>query len=108
MTITEKLARIQNRSTLYELVAVKGDRRVLVCYCGKSVSKQWRAVTRRGAELVSLCGVPPTQLMVYNISGKYFEFGEWRITLSGRTQREAIIAGEHLFICDVCNPEVSA
>lgn len=82
-----KLARIANYSTRYEVELVHldtGERRLL-CYTRKTERGIRDYIFRHAAEVVTFCG-----------SDRLFKLsiGRWRIAFTGRTQREAIMAGE--------------
>lgn len=95
MTTIEKLTRIQNFGTRYELVADRGEDRVLICYTPrKSLRGIYDAVMARSAHIVRLTGAERTG----DASGMSLPIGDWLIHFSGRTQREAIIEGENQYV----------
>jgi hypothetical protein len=93
MTTEEKLARLKNRSTRYEIVLTNGTgTKFLVLYTAQhsyrglvaAIRQRYDAIlARTGGELPN--AAKPGQVFVGN---------EWRCFFSGRTQRDAIIAGE--------------
>jgi hypothetical protein len=86
-----KLEAIKNRATRYELVLQRGAERLRLCYTGrKNRHGLIDAIRRNGAELVQLTGAEAFKLE----AGPAAIMGDWRLSFSGRTQREAIIAGE--------------
>ncbi len=90
---TVKLKAIKNRATRYELVlSSEGSHQKLrLCYTGrKNRSGLMAAIRANGPELVKLTGASDFQLS----KGPAATLGSWRLAFSGRTQREAIIAGE--------------
>lgn len=90
-----KLEAIKNRATRYELVIERGAERLRLCYTGrKNRNGIIDAIRRNGAELVDLTGAESFKLGSGNCAGPSVLLGDWRICFSGRTQREAIIAGE--------------
>jgi len=91
-----KLARLKNYRSAYELILTNGTVRYLVCYTSrKSKIGAYRAAQKRFDSLMKATGgispwvAKPTEV---------FHGDEWRIYFSGRTQREAILAGELPFI----------
>ena len=118
MTTQEKLDRLTNRSTLYETVARHRTtgQTVLIGYCDKSVSRFYRSLASqvgtatRGEHLAALTGsdrmIPfdkyDRERFPLDISVRYAplvgQCGDWLIGFTGRTQRQAIIEGEHPFI----------
>ena len=95
MTKQEQLARLHNRLTSYEIVAVHADgRRVLIGYSvGKSKNGIYRMMTKNGplngarlglADDARMSGLPASKVQV----------GPWVVAYTGRTQRDAIIEGE--------------
>jgi hypothetical protein len=98
--LQERLDRLKNRRTLYELAAVLADRKVLVAYCGRrGRSGLWHACVKRGPELAALCGTD--RLTFATRAGDGATMGDWTIRFTGRTQRECYIEGELPFVCDV-------
>lgn len=103
LTKEQKLARIARYSTRYELAAVRGDQKVLVCYSASrsrqtilSLCRQW------AARLTALTGSETIGFAKKAEDGA--AMGAWKIRFTGRTQREAIIEGELPFIG--ADPEV--
>jgi hypothetical protein len=95
--IHNKLARLHNRRTAYELVAVNGDQRVLVCYSvERSRNAMFRACCKRGEALVALTGAERCTFAKRSADG--LSMGAWSIRFSGRTQRECYIEGELPYI----------
>ncbi len=104
MTTREKLERIHGYITRYELAAVKGDRRILVGYIVRtSFQGMLDACRKYGPQLIDVCQVSGTQLLIHNKTLKQIELGDWAIKLTGRTQRTAIVEGELPFIVDEWN-----
>ena len=94
-TTERKLAAIARYATAYEAVAVgpNGERR-LIAYCNpKSRDMLLKALRKRSAPFVALTGCAEVQASKRAADG--FTAGPWAIRYSGRTQREAILAGEH-------------
>ena len=93
MTTTQKLERLKNRSTAYELVATDGDRSVLICYTArKSFAGILQATLDRGDLLSDATGAID---ITWNKASKSIVTDNgWQIKLSGRTQRDAICNGE--------------
>jgi hypothetical protein len=86
-----KLDAIKNRATRYELVIQRGDERFRLCYTGRKNRRgmiDW--IFRNGKELAAFSGSEEVRFG----HGATAQLGDWHISFSGRTQREAIIAGE--------------
>jgi hypothetical protein len=93
MIIDEKLARLKNHNTRYEIVLTNGtDTKYLVLYTARHSQSGLRAAIRQryDAILVLTGGEAPFAVKRSDI----FKGREWRCFFSGRTQREAIIEGE--------------
>lgn len=96
MTIEDQLARLKNRQTRYEIVLTNGTAaKYLVLYTARHSQSGLRAAMRQryDALLVITGGAEPFVAKRTDI----FKANEWRCFFSGRTQREAIIEGEHPF-----------
>lgn len=98
MTDTQitKLERLSNHPTRYELVLsneATGQRFRLAYILRKNRSGLIDAIRRNGAELEAFTGST-----TFDLSKKGHpaaaQLGSWRASFSGRTQREAIQAGE--------------
>jgi hypothetical protein len=88
---TEKLESLRNFGTRYELVLERGAERFRLCYTGRKNRRGMiDAIFRLGAELGAFTG----QKEVRFGKGATAQLGDWAVRFSGRTQREAIIAGE--------------
>ncbi len=98
--VQERLSRIRNRRTLYELVVSHPDgRRVLLGYADRhSRNMLLRMARKHGQRLADLTG--EEQLTFAKFSRDGARIGEWSIKWTSRTQREAIIEGELPFIAD--------
>ena len=97
LTTLQKLERIKNRSTKYELVAVNGDNSVklLAGYCKRNKAGALSMLRMHADAWVKLTkddGVVK--------SGTGLKMGDWLFAFSGRTQRESIIGGELKFITE--------
>ena len=93
MTTEDKLARLKNRNTRYEIVLTNGtDTKFLVLYTAQHSQSGLRAAVRQryDAILVLTGGEAPFAAKRSDVSNG----NEWRCFFSGRTQREASIAGE--------------
>ena len=95
MTTEEKLARLKNRNTRYEIVLTNGtDTKFLVLYTAQHSQSGLRAAVRQRYDaILVLGGEAPFAAKRSDV----FNGNEWRCFFSGRTQREAIIEGEHPF-----------
>jgi len=108
MTRTERLARLQNRGTYYELAAVRGEQRRLIAYTQRRSRRGMLAACRNRAVLViALTGAEELQF------GKRAEdgatLGAWQVRFTGRTERDAIMEGELPFIGEMAKAaEVAA
>jgi hypothetical protein len=93
MTTEEKLARLKNRNTRYEIILTNGtDAKYLVLYTAQhSQSGLYAAVRQRYAAILVITG---GELPFAAKRSDIFHGREWRCFFSGRTQREAIIEGE--------------
>jgi hypothetical protein len=92
---TEKLERLHNRATRYELVMRndKSGETLRLRYAMRANGRSLRsAVSDLAKELVAFTGAEE----VIFTAGAYpsAQFGDWRLSFSGRTQRDAIKAGE--------------
>lgn len=101
LTLTEKLAKIQRYATRYEVVAVNGDRQILIGYTPrKSFRGMFDMACKNGPDVAKALGLDCSQSN--KRSGLTLDFRNgWVLKFSGRTQREAYIAGELPFVCDV-------
>ena len=88
-----KLEAIKNRATRYELVLTNldsGEKRRLCYTSKKNRTGLFAAIRSNGTELVAFSGSED-----FKLEGKASaSIGRWSVAFSGRTQREAIIAGE--------------
>ncbi len=106
-TTTARLERLRNRGTLYEIAATNAEtgRSVFVMYGQTSASSIVRGLVRE--KYATVPGQPPPRSRLDRLAeetgtamdswrrdrtGVYS--GPWRIRLTGRTQRQAIIEGE--------------
>jgi hypothetical protein len=96
--ITErKLARIKNYSTRYEYIMTNGSVTYLVMY-GPESGRQIRQGLDERLDTINKITGQDNIRMSKPTKGKA---GDWEFKLSGRTQRECILEGEHIFIGDV-------
>jgi hypothetical protein len=96
-TAQDKLRWLQNRRTAYELVAVNGDQRILICYSSvRSRGALYRICCKRAADLLALTGAESIHFAKTAADGG--TMGAWTIRFSGRTQRECYIEGELPYI----------
>lgn len=88
---TAELERLKNRATRYELVLERGAERLRLCYTARKNRRGMiDAIFRLGAELGAFTG----QKEVRFGHGATAQLGDWAVRFSGRTQREAVLAGE--------------
>lgn len=86
-----KLEAIKNRTTRYELVISRGAERFRLCYTARKNRRgmiDW--IFRNGKELAAFSGSQEVRFG----QGATAQLGDWHISFSGRTQREAILSGE--------------
>lgn len=100
-TLTDRLARLHNRPTRYELAATHADgRKVLIAYSPRRNRQGLLAAAReRGELLVKLAGTDSITFAKLAAGGA--TMGAWSIKYTGRTQREAYTEGELPYIGDV-------
>lgn len=89
MTTTEKLERLRNRGTKYELTA---NETILVGYCSHGKMNILKMLQKNGEAWAKR--ISDKDLIVFDKAGKSAKIGPFQIQFSGRTQREAIYAGE--------------
>jgi hypothetical protein len=88
----DKLEALKNYGSRYEIILERGAERVRLAYTSRKSGRGLRdAIHKNGAELVAFCGSEKMEL-----GGRPMEYliGGWSVRFSGRTQREAIQAGE--------------
>lgn len=96
MTIAEKLERLHNGPTRYELIAERGDKRILIAYCMRTGRRSiLEACRKHGQKLCDVLGMDNNQLLMFYKPAKLGAHigpaeNPWSIRFSGRTQREAI------------------
>jgi hypothetical protein len=96
MTTQEKLERLHRGPTRYELIAERGETRILIAYS----MRQGRhtlltAVQKHGQALIDFMGITDKDLLVFLRPAKLGAHigpaaNPWSIRFSGRTQREAV------------------
>lgn len=89
MTTTEKLERLRNRSTKYELVA---DGKILAGYCPHGKMNILKMLRKNGEAWAAR--ISENDRIEFDDGGRSAKVGPYQIRFSGRTQREAIINGE--------------
>lgn len=103
MTMTtetvQRLNRLRNDATLYELIAVAPDgRQVLAGYCGRTVRRMVSMLHQNATAWMRLTGAARVDAVPK--MPKTLTLGEWTFRFSGRTEREAIMHGELPWIGD--------
>lgn len=89
MDTAQKLARLQNRRTLYEIAGMLPDgRTVLVMYSGKSLAQVAGGMRSRYDRLAPVMG--ESIWIAKDVESR----GPGCVWITGRTQREAIMEGE--------------
>lgn len=98
MTKEEKLAHLHGRLTRYELTGTNGTRTILICYSvRRGRHTLLEALRQHGAIVLALVG-RDANFAWERPASRGARLGEWTFRFSGRTQREAIIEGEHPFV----------
>jgi hypothetical protein len=92
MTPHEKLARLHNGPTRYELIAERGETRVLICYSMRTGRHSLLTAARKhGPALIAMMGLgDDAQIEFLKPAASGARIGDWSIRFSGRTQREAV------------------
>ncbi len=92
-TLEEKLARLRNHHTRYELAMWCGDRKILIAYTPR---RGWAGITAaiqsKADAIVAAAGADYIRFGKRASDGA--TLGDWTINFTGRTQREAYIQGE--------------
>jgi hypothetical protein len=113
MTTQERLARLHNRLTCYEIAAIKGDRRILICYSqSRSRSGLLAAMRKRGDAIITVLEISDDDQAIWlNPAANGCAIGNgWTIRATGRTERDAI-GGELPYVGDLyasMNQEIPA
>jgi hypothetical protein len=92
---TERLERLRNRATLYELAMTRGEERLLVAYSQRKGRRDiFKAVTadHRVGPIMARTGADRIEFAKRAADGAMM--GGWTIRFTGRTERDAIIEGE--------------
>ena len=91
-TKEERLARLKNYRTRYEVVLTNGTDKYLVLYTSRRSKMGLCLAVQQRSDAVSLItnGINPW----LSKRGDTSHPGEWSVLFSGRTQREAITDGE--------------
>jgi hypothetical protein len=105
-----RLARLYNRRTAYELVAIRDDRRILIAYSqGRSRHSILAACRNRGQQVIDALGISASDLLMFaKRASDGCTIGPWSIRFSGRTEREAILTGELEYVGDLAKAKVAA
>ncbi len=88
----DRLERLQNQPTRYELVLERGDTRIRICYSMRTGRHSLlTACQKHGQTLVDYIGMDDKAQMVFlKPASRGAQIGEWSIRFTGRTQRDAI------------------
>jgi hypothetical protein len=90
--LQQKLARLKNYATRYELAMMRGGDRLLVCYSSRRGRQGiFEAVRSRVSAMTWRTGTDQIHFAQRAEDGA--TMGEWTIRFTGRTQREAYIGG---------------
>jgi hypothetical protein len=115
MTKLEKLERLHNRPTRYELIAERGETRILIGYRMRTGRLAiLKACQEHGPALIAFMGITDAHLLVFLKPAKLgAHIGSasdpWSIRFTGRTQRDAISTDSELpFIGDWSREAVAA
>lgn len=99
MTTTEKLERLHNRGTSYELACTMADgRKCLAGYTRQSKMGILSMLRKNGEEWAKR--IPENAMIDFDKGGKSAKIGPFDVRFSGRTQRDAIIEGELQFFIE--------
>lgn len=96
MTDQQKRERLHRGPTRYELIAERGDTRILIAYSMRTGRHSLlTACQKHGPALIAFMGIEDTHLLVFLKPAKLGAHigpaaNPWSIRFSGRTQREAI------------------
>lgn len=111
MTKLEKLERLHNRPTRYELVAERGETRILICYSARLE----RAIIGQicfdhVVNLARLIGQSPESLVIEFLKpvSRGAMVSGWNVRFTGRTQRDAISTESELPFIGDWQKEVAA
>jgi hypothetical protein len=110
-TLQERLTRLKNYSTRYEvsLSHANGQRYLWIYTPSVSRSELWRIMGAHGPKLGEIVGAGERMRAVR--SGKWWALvagNGWTLGFTGRTQRDAYIGGELPFVLDVAAESVGA
>lgn len=108
MDAHERLERLRNRLTRYELVATSpdGKRRVLIAYSHRrSRDAMWRAITGREERRLAVIQLVGGEQQAQRVNrakraADGATIGGWQFRFTNRTQREAITSGELPYVED--------
>lgn len=98
-----RLERIARYGTRYEITATKaGEATLLIGYTPRLSRPGLIDMLRRvGPEVVGRLAIGDKDRIAFGTKPRpWAETAGWRIAFSGRTQREAIINGEHPFVAE--------
>lgn len=96
-----RLERLRHYHTRYEVVITNGRDTYLLWFSerGRTIKDLWNAIHKRAPHLLQLLQ-NPNQRATQDGHTIRLDGTDWIVKASGRTQREAILGGEHPFICD--------
>ena len=102
-TTAERLARLRNRATCYEIAAIQGERRILIAYAAMhSRHGLLKACQNRGQMIIAALGIGESDLLMpAKRAAEGFTVGAWSIRFTGRTERDAIQEGELPYVGDL-------
>jgi hypothetical protein len=110
--VSQSIERLHNQPTRYELVAERGDIRILIAYSMRTGRHSLlTSVQKHGQKLIDFMGITDEHLLVFLKPAKLGAHvgpadNPWTIRFTGRTQREAV-QSELPWIGDMAAQEVS-
>lgn len=103
-TQEQRLLRIKNYATAYEVILTNGTQRYLVVYCRKTIAGIFDSLRAKACKRHLRIGeiVAPNGFHVQAgaIDTTEANLPAWTVKFSGQTQRECILGGELPFIFD--------
>lgn len=98
----QQLERLKHYGTRYEVTLTNGRTTYLLGYTSRRSRQGLLDVLRlRGSDVVEKTSMPENAIISFvhwNTIGFDLGFDSWHVRFTGRTQREAIVSGEHDYI----------
>lgn len=103
MTKEQKLKWLQRGPTRYELIGTNGQQTLLICYAMRPSRRTvLEALRKYGKTVLRIVNAGPEALLTFGKPAKLgASIGTWKFYFSGRTQRDAVVEGEHPFVGDL-------